>query len=92
MAWSQTNTSAQTGPTSSAHSQSGPTSSAHSQSFNKKVVKGSGKLKYIGGTSLTLRGNISRKIYQFYSPQVVLEIEPEDLNSIASNPFLVRVL
>ena len=82
MVWGQTN----------ASEQSGFTSSAHSQSFTKKVVKGSGKLKYIGETSLTLRGNVSRKIYQFYSPQVVLEIAPEDLSSIASNPFLVKVL
>jgi hypothetical protein len=82
MAWSQTN----------ASEQSRVTSSAHSQGFNKKAIKGSGKLKYIGDTSLTLRGNVSRKIYQFHSPQVVLEIEPEDLSSVASNPFLVRVL
>lgn len=82
MAWSQTN----------ASEQSVLTSSAQSQSFTRKAVKGSAKLKYIGGASLTLRGSVSRKIYQFYSPQVVLEIAPEDLSSIASNPFLVKVL
>lgn len=60
----------------------------HTQNFTRKTAK----LKYVGETSLTLRGNVSRKIYQFYAAQAVLEIEPEDLSSIASNPFLVRVL
>jgi hypothetical protein len=39
-----------------------------------------------------LRGNASRKIYNFSSTQAVLEVEQDDLNSIASNPFLIRVL
>jgi len=78
MAWSQNQ----------ANKQSELASLMHSQNFTKKAAK----LKYIGDASLTLRGNVSRKIYQFHSPQVVLEIEPEDLSSIATNPFLVKVL
>ena len=66
--------------------------SMHLGNFTNKPAKRSSKLKYIGDASLTLRGNVSRKIYTFSSPHIILDIETEDLNLIASNPFLIKVL
>lgn len=72
--------------------QDGANASLQPQGLANKTDKKLNRLKYIGDTSLTLRGNVSRKIYHFTSAQAVLEIEPEDLNSIVSNPFLSKVL
>ena len=70
----------------------GSNPSPHLQGFTHQAAKALNRLKYIGTTSLMIRGGASRKIYNFYSPQVVLEVEPGDLSSIASNPFLVKIL
>lgn len=62
------------------------------RNFPRKLTENAVKLKYTGGTALMLRGPASRKIYNFHGPQVVLEIEQDDIIAIADHPNLIRVI
>ena len=49
------------------------------------------KLKYIGDTQLVLMGTVSKRVYRFYLPKMVLEVDGADARGFMTHPLIIKV-
>ena len=49
------------------------------------------KLQYIGDTQLTLMGTVSRRVYRFLTPMMILEVDGADAKGFITHPLIVKI-